>query len=237
MSKFKFKCKEGHIFDTRPDGVINRGTWCDKCSRKEKLGRERLINGNKIISELIEVVNKNHGQIIQGEYINIKSKFKFKCKEGHIWETTPYVVIKGHWCGKCSNKIVIDKQRGDMTPVLKLLKGKKGKFISGEYLNQHSKLEVECEKGHRWKVTPNSLLSKKTWCRECLGTKKRNIDEMRIIGNERGGMCLSIEYVNDFSKLEWECCEGHKFWTSPNNIKHGKWCPECSSGIYERISR
>ena len=237
QSKFKFKCKEGHIFETRPYTMISRGSWCDKCSRKEKLERERIINGDKIKSELVKVVKKNGGQIIEGKYINRNSKFKFQCKEGHTWETKPYLIINGHWCGKCSNKIVIDKQRGDITPIIKYIKEKKGKFISGEYSNQHSKLEVECEKGHRWKVTSNSLLSKKSWCRECLGTKKRNIDEMRVIGKERGGKCLSVEYINDFSKLEWECCEGHRFLTSPNNIKHGKWCPECSTGIYERICR
>jgi hypothetical protein len=86
-------------------------------------------------------------------------------------------------------------------------------------------------------VNCNSLLSKKSWCRECVGTKKRNIEEMLVIGKDRGGKCLSKVYINDFTKLEWECCDGHNFWTSPNNIKHGKWCPECSSGFYERICR
>jgi hypothetical protein len=237
QSKFQFECKEAHVFETRPDLIIQRGSWCNSCSRKEKLEKERKINEEKTLNDLYRVVKKNKGEILNGEYINIKSKFIFKCKEGHTWETAPYLIIKGHWCGKCSNKIVIDKQRGNIESVLKYIQEKKGKYISGEYINQYSKIIVECDKGHRWNVNSNSLLSKKSWCRECLGTQKRNIDEMIIIGKDRGGKCLSKEYVNDYTKLEWECCEGHVFWSSPNNIKHGKWCPECSTGFYERICR
>ena len=129
-SKFKFKCKEGHIFETRPDTIINRGNWCDKCSRKEKIERERILNGTKIKIELNKVVKKNKGEILEEEYININSKFKFKCKEGHIWETRPYLIIKGHWCSNCSHKINIDKQRGNIESVLIYIKEKKGKYIS-----------------------------------------------------------------------------------------------------------
>jgi hypothetical protein len=168
---------------------------------------------------------------------NKNSKFKFKCKEGHVWETTQYLVSKGHWCPTCSRKISSEKQKGSIEPVLRYIKSKKGKFISCDYKNQHSRVLIECEYGHRWSPTCNNLLSKKSWCRECYGTSRRNIDEMIQIGIHRGGTCLSKMYINDSTKLEWRCSEGHIFWSTPNNIKHGKWCPQCSTGIYERICR
>ena len=31
----------------------------------------------------------------------IKSKLKWKCKEGHIWETSLGSVLNGNWCNKC----------------------------------------------------------------------------------------------------------------------------------------
>jgi len=237
QSKFKFKCKEGHVFEISPSLIVQRGTWCDKCSRKDINDKKNKLKGEILIKQIQSIVKYKEGKVLENDYTNPKSKFKFKCKEGHVWETLPYLIIKGHWCSKCSNEETINKQRGNIETTLNYIKEKKGKYISGVYENQLSKILVECEKGHRWEVRCNSLLSKKSWCRECVGTKKRNIEEMLVIGKERGGKCLSKVYINDFTKLEWECCDGHNFWTSPNNIKHGKWCPECSSGFYERICR
>lgn len=193
----------------------------------------------KKFKEIKDLCKSKGGVLLTKNSIDLKSssKFKFKCKEGHEWESISYSILKGHWCKKCSNRIVVDKQRGTLEPVFKYIHSKGGKFISGEYKNQKSKLIVECDKGHRWSVNSNSLLSKNSWCRECLGTKKKDIEQMYKLGKGRGGKCLSKEYINDYTKLEWECNEGHVFQSSPNNIKQGKWCPICSSGIYERICR
>ncbi len=45
---------------------------------------------------------------------------------------------------------------------------------------------------------------------------------------DKGGKCLSKEYVSIHSKLLWECEFGHIWRASPANIKCGKWCPVCS---------
>lgn len=42
-----------------------------------------------------------------------------------------------------------------------------------------------------------------------------------------GGRCLARIYVNDRTKLLWECAEGHRWEATPNNVKRGKWCPTC----------
>ena len=50
---------------------------------------------------------------------------------------------------------------------------------------------------------------------------------MKQIAKERGGKCLSTEYINCFSKLLWECSEGHQWEAIPSGIKRGAWCPVC----------
>ena len=234
-TKLEFICNKKHRFTLR-GSVAKRGGWCDQCHRSKFLNDVKERNSKIKVDKLNDVLSEKRGVLLSGEYINNRSKFKIKCAEGHIWETTPGLIIKGHWCKKCSSKIVIDKQRGTLEPVIKVIEERGGKFISGEYENRRSVIEVECEKGHRWSVMCQGII-RGNWCRECAGTNKRNIDEMRIIGKNRGGECISKEYVSDYKKLEWKCSEGHLFRTSPNNIKHGKWCPECSSGLYERICR
>ena len=57
---------------------------------------------------------------------------------------------------------------------------------------------------------------------------KQNLEFYDNIARERGGRCISVEYVNSQIKLEWECGEGHIFMASPNSIQRGYWCAECA---------
>lgn len=69
-------------------------------------------------------------------------------------------------------------------------------------------------------------------------SKKLTIEEMRLIAIERGGKCISIEYINANSKLEWECKYGHRWWALPSSIKITKsWCPHCHIYLSEEICR
>jgi hypothetical protein len=60
---------------------------------------------------------------------------------------------------------------------------------------------------------------------------------MQKIALSRGGKCLSKEYKNGRTKLLWECANGHVWSSKSDNIKQGKWCPDCSTGLSERICR
>ncbi len=58
--------------------------------------------------------------------------------------------------------------------------------------------------------------------------KKLTIEEMRRIALERGGKCLSDTYVNSYTKLLWECKEGHQWKSKPADVKRGSWCSYCA---------
>ena len=60
-------------------------------------------------------------------------------------------------------------------------------------------------------------------------SKKLIIEEMQAVAKERGGECLSREYVNSTTKLKWQCAEGHTWMATPGDVKNsGSWCPECA---------
>jgi hypothetical protein len=111
-----------------------------------------------------------------------------------------------------------------------------GKCLSSTYINSMTPLFWECAEGHRWKALP-SKVKQRTWCSVCSGKAKGTIEGMRKIAEERGGKCLSDTYVNRKTKLLWECKEGHQWEAQPGSIKFGQWCPECSTGLGERICR
>jgi len=59
-------------------------------------------------------------------------------------------------------------------------------------------------------------------------SKKLTIEEMKIIAEGRDGKCLSNKYINNITKLLWECKFGHQWEATPGNIKRGRWCLKCS---------
>lgn len=55
-------------------------------------------------------------------------------------------------------------------------------------------------------------------------------DDLQSAAEFRGGKCLTENYEkgNIYSKVEWQCREGHKFTSAPYTIlKGGYWCPHC----------
>ena len=59
--------------------------------------------------------------------------------------------------------------------------------------------------------------------------KKLTLEEMQRIAAERGGKCMSDTYVDNGTKLLWECAENHQWEAVSGSIKSGRWCPECAN--------
>lgn len=99
--KYKWQCEKGHEWETYFYN-IKLGHWCPVCS-KEKRNRkwEEYRASQKIIyTQMAESMN---GECLS-DYKNLFSKMKFKCSEGHEWETLPLNIKSGHWCPICSRK-------------------------------------------------------------------------------------------------------------------------------------
>ena len=101
-----------------------------------------------------------------------------------------------------------------------------GKCLSGKYIDANTKLKWQCEKGHVWEATPSNVRHGH-WCLECSGSKKKSIQDMQKIAEIRGGECLSKEYVNNKTKLKWQCNEGHVWEAVPSSVAKRTWCPVC----------
>lgn len=56
---------------------------------------------------------------------------------------------------------------------------------------------------------------------------KYNIDHFKKLAEEKGGKCLSNEYINCKTKLEFQCDIGHIWKAEPAHIVRGTWCPRC----------
>ena len=111
----------------------------------------------------------------------------------------------------------------------KIAKQRGGFCLSKEYFNNKTKLLWQCNKGHKWKATPDDIRNSKSWCPDCFGNRKYTLGKMQQIASTKGGKCLSQKYLNSQKKLIWQCATGHTWEATPNHIVQGHWCPKCAS--------
>ncbi len=102
-----------------------------------------------------------------------------------------------------------------------------GELISTTYIGIFEKLLWRCSEGHEFKAAPSNVKNSGSWCPKCWG-QGQTISDMNKIAKERGGKCLSNEYVDSKTPLRWRCAEGHTWEARPNNVKFGTWCPVCA---------
>lgn len=213
-SILEFECHLGHRWKTQSTNISHSSSWCPHCSGHvkdniETFKRIAIERGGKCLSEI---------------YINSKSKLKYKCGNGHIWDAIPENTKNGNaWCPYCDDSLPLT-----ISEMKKMAIDRGGECLSDVYVNNHTNLKWKCAVGHEWFAPPNSIKSAKTWCRECCDSMKKNMDIMHEIAKKNKGKCLSDTYINGNTNLEWECEFGHRWFTKYNNIRKGTWCPKCA---------
>lgn len=188
------------------------------------------------IRELDTFAKKKGGRCLSKRYINARTKLKWRCKKGHVWEARPYHIKNGVWCPECAKEVRADKLRHTIEMMQEIAKKKGGKCLSKKYKKSLIRLLWKCKRGHIWKARPNAIV-KGHWCPFCAGKARLTIKQMRDIAKRRGGKCLSKTYHNVKSKLIWKCAAGHVWHTTPDKILRGAWCPTCAQGSGERTCR
>ncbi|CAK0850551.1 unnamed protein product [Prorocentrum cordatum] len=104
-----------------------------------------------------------------------------------------------------------------------------GLCLSDRYENQMSLLLWQCIKGHQWRARFRGIRLG-TWCPHCAGNAPLSLNDASRIADSKGGLCLSVSYVNNHTPIHWRCAVGHEWLASLANVKHGgTWCPHCVS--------
>ena len=221
-AKLTWQCKVGHQWETAPSN-LKQGSWCPTCSGVRK----------NTIEDMQKIAKERGGKCLSKEYINNRSRLKWQCKNGHRWEAVPGNVQQGNWCAVCAGT-----KKRTIEEMHEIAEERGGKCLSTVYIDAHSNLAWQCEDGHRWNAVPASIINQKSWCPFCGGTQKGTLEEAQKTAKERGGRCLSKEYIRALSPLIWQCKEGHPSWEANfSSIKRGSWCPHCHVYYGEEIVR
>lgn len=119
---------------------------------------------------------------------------------------------------------------------------KGGRCIEAHYRGSKTLHRFECANGHVWRAQPYEIRTG-TWCFKCAVKARvswrKSLAELQQMAVKRGGRLLSNASLGSKMKHEWECAKGHRWWTMPNVIQQGGWCPVCfnirrKSGISRR---
>lgn len=106
-----------------------------------------------------------------------------------------------------------------------------GELLSERYLDCKQKLAWKCNEGHTWDSTWDCVRTNNSWCPICAKRSKPGIEKLMQFAEARGGRLVSTKYLNNASKLLWECGDKHQWEAKWQNIQTGKWCPSCSGRI------
>jgi hypothetical protein len=232
-TKLLFRCSAGHEWEAIPSSII-KGHWCKICGNINQ-GKKKSLS----IEDMMELAKSKGGQCLSSEYKNNTSPLTWQCSKGHIW-TAPGGTIRnqGSWCPKCFGK---DKEV-NLKTLQEISIAKGGRCLAHTYKKAHEKLEFECKLGHKWMASATSIKSG-TWCQKChninIGSEENGItlDFLNSIAKRKGGKMISNNYINSGLPIEWECANGHRWFAKYDHIKKDSWCPICSSGISENVTR
>jgi len=164
-------------------------------------------------------------KLLSDEYIGALNKLKLQCPEGHIYKVIYNSFKKGSRCSIC-------RYRGKpltYDEVKEYIESFEGyKLLSDEYINNSTKLKLQCPEGHKFKMRYNDFKQGQR-CSVCrYRGKPLTYDEVKeYIESFEGYKLLSDEYINSRTKLLIQCPEGHKFKMRYTNFQQGGRCPIC----------
>ena len=150
-SKLRWQCAKGHTWTAVPTS-IKRGVWCPMCAGVAR----------RSIDDMHELATAKGGKCLSDKYRGNKSKLRWQCSEGHVWEAIPNSIQQGQWCRDCAGKTP-----GTIEEMRELAESRGGKCLSVAYVNKETKLRWQCAEGHEWESSPGNINHLKSWCPIC----------------------------------------------------------------------
>jgi len=209
-TKLKIQCDKGHIYEANWHN-FKSNKRCLICSGRKK----------KTLKEINTYAKKFGYRCLSKEYINNRTKLEFQCKRGHIYNVSWDNLRKGVRCPYCAGV-----KRKTIEEVRQYVEKFGYKCLSEKYINNSTKLELQCEKGHIYKSTWGRF-ERGRRCQICAGNKRKTIEEIKEYVKKFGYRCLSKKYINNSTKLEFQCNEGHIYKVVYSSFYAGCRCPIC----------
>lgn len=195
----------------------------------------------KTLKDMQALAEKMGGKCVSEEYVAFNKHLLWQCGIcGHVWKAWPTNIQQGHWCPVCSKKTRgLKNRKYSIEDAQKIAEERGGECLSESIGLSTDKLLWRCGVcNHQWRANFHSVRLG-CWCPKCgdlrsANSKRSGLEEFQKLAHERGGKCLSTEYLNQNTKLLWECANGHRWEALPGSVKTGTWCRECTKLTFEQ---
>ncbi|CAI2193288.1 14474_t:CDS:2 [Funneliformis geosporum] len=208
-----WRCSKNHTWYATLCKVKNCGTWCPHCAGNVK----------HTLEDIKKIALSKHGECLSTKYKNNQLPLLWRCKENHLWHTSLGNVKSG------SMKLTLEDAK-------QIALSRHGECLSTEYKNIGEPLTWRCQSNHQWQNSLNHIKNRGQWCPFCIG-RYQSIEDMRKLAQMKNGDCLSDQYYDSQTKLEWICKNKHRWEAIPNSIQQGTWCPLCPKYKREKLCR
>ena len=88
-SFYRFRCAHGHEWARSGKSILAVPVECPTCKAATKLAR------------LQEAAKLAGGECLSTAYVNSKTRYDFRCAEGHRFEALGEHINQGKWCPQC----------------------------------------------------------------------------------------------------------------------------------------
>lgn len=225
--KLLFECKFKHQWYSNFDNIKNKGKWCPDC---KKFNGERICNayfdtifgvpflkskptwliGPKGYKLELDGFNEDLKIAFEHQGLQHYKITEFSKTEEKLKEIKRNDRIKKKLCKQNGVKLFIIPQIPTLTKMENLIK---------IIISQSKKLNINLP--HNVQEIKINL--------DLDPINNIYLEKFKQIAIERGGKCLSTEYINCDSKLHFRCKLNHDWWASPDNVKNkNSWCRRCA---------
>lgn len=184
------------------------------------------------LKKLAELVKPYDGEVLSTRLVDVHTKLRFKCKEGHTWLALPYKIKSGEWCPVCDkSKTIGNYTKHNIESIYEFAEKKGITCVSKKYADINANLQWKCANGHKFAESFHTVSRRKNICKECPQLPYNEIlilkkmERMREIAAGHGGELLSEKYGT--GHLRFRCKVGHIWRTKYWGVKSGSWCPRC----------
>lgn len=178
--------------------------------------------GKKITIDYVKNVFVGRKCVLKStEYINAHTKLDYVCPNGHEHSITWANFNQGYGCPVCAGvtKPKIEDIRKEFELRGCILK-------STEYKNKDTKLNYICPNGHEHSIVWYSF-KRGAGCPYCAGIVKPDIKDIAKEFEDKGCVLKSTKYVNNKTKLDYICPNGHEHSVALSDFRRGNGCPYC----------
>ncbi len=188
------------------------------------------------IKKYIEENSKGTCTLLSTNYINSDTPLILQCQCGNIYQRTFKKIKLGRFlCKKCSDKNKSKLYSYELDEVKKIIKNNHCEYISGEYINNNSKLLLKCECGNEFYKDLNHFLRGQNRCPKC-GNKelkksktKYSIDFVKETIKKDGYEVIDNKYISCDAPILCKCKNGHIFnLYFSDYLYRNRGCQQCS---------